>query len=178
MGAIATKDYIRSTFLSMCQKTPLYKVSISELCDRTEISRTTFYRYYDSIYDLAEELEEEHLEGFMEIARQHAVKNNSIEEYMRDIISYISEEESFFKWVLSEHSDRHFVNRWKRIIRADIIKEYHLDQKKLSGSDEVLIEMLISGAIGVYAYWLFHNSDLFAEQIIPLTVKMWDLNQM
>ena len=56
-----TRHIIQSTFLELLKEKPVNKITVKELCDKAEINRGTFYKHYQDVYDLMEQLEEEAL---------------------------------------------------------------------------------------------------------------------
>ena len=56
-----TRFLIRRAFTSLLKEKPIQHISVKELCQRTGISRGTFYAHYTDIYDLLRQLEEEML---------------------------------------------------------------------------------------------------------------------
>lgn len=58
---IKTKKAIEDSFLSLRKKTDLDKIKVSELCSVALINKTTFYNYYNDIYELSEELEDKYI---------------------------------------------------------------------------------------------------------------------
>lgn len=59
LRVVKTKKAIRDAFLQLREKQPLEKIRVTELCKIALINKTTFYKYYQDIYALSEELEEE-----------------------------------------------------------------------------------------------------------------------
>ena len=55
---IKTKRTIRNAFISLLKKEPFEKITVTEICEVGEISRITFYNYYDDKYQLVEEMME------------------------------------------------------------------------------------------------------------------------
>ena len=51
-STLRTKAAIREAFLALAAKKPVDTITVQELIDRANVSRTTFYRYYYDIYDL------------------------------------------------------------------------------------------------------------------------------
>ncbi len=62
-----TKKVIREAFFFCLAEKPLREVTVKAVCDRAEINRATFYRYYRDCYDLLDRLEQEMLSAFREI---------------------------------------------------------------------------------------------------------------
>ena len=47
-----TKILIRKSFMELLKNKPIQNISIKEICDKSGISRGTFYAHYTDIYDL------------------------------------------------------------------------------------------------------------------------------
>ncbi len=50
MAHAYTKELIRQAFIECLDKKPIAAISVKEIADRCEISRNTFYYYYQDIY--------------------------------------------------------------------------------------------------------------------------------
>ena len=58
-----TQSRIEKVFLELLETQPLNKISVTEICARAQINRSTFYASYLDVYDLAEQLRQRLLEG-------------------------------------------------------------------------------------------------------------------
>lgn len=54
-----TVHTLQETYIDLLKKKPAHEISIVELCEQADINRTTFYRYYQDLDDLAEKMTEE-----------------------------------------------------------------------------------------------------------------------
>ena len=52
-----TKLMLKDALVDLLEKTPLQQITITEICERAEINRTTFYKYYSSECDLYDDIE-------------------------------------------------------------------------------------------------------------------------
>lgn len=52
---VRTKETLRAALLGLCQTRPLAAVSVKDLLERAQVSRTAFYRHYWDIDDLAQD---------------------------------------------------------------------------------------------------------------------------
>lgn len=73
---VRTDQKIRSVFLELLRNKEVSRISVSEICAKADIHRTTFYVHYQDIYDLME-----HLVGEMYV----------------EIMGYFTDEESVWK---------------------------------------------------------------------------------
>lgn len=51
-GSYVTKEVIRQAFLGQIETKDVSRVKVSELVSDAHVSKTTFYRYYEDVYDL------------------------------------------------------------------------------------------------------------------------------
>ena len=49
-----TKRMMKDAFIEMLKETDIYHISVRELCQRADVNRTTFYKYYGNQFDLLE----------------------------------------------------------------------------------------------------------------------------
>ena len=65
-------EHIAECFLDLMEEKPFYSIKVRELVEHASIARSTFYAYYDSIFDVVQRMEDGFLEDFypMDSARQ------------------------------------------------------------------------------------------------------------
>ncbi len=56
---VKTRNAIRAAFLELRAKQALEKIKVKRLCELALINKTTFYKHYQDIYALSEEIENE-----------------------------------------------------------------------------------------------------------------------
>jgi AcrR family transcriptional regulator len=62
---LKTRKSIREAFLGLRAKNALEKIKVKELCELALINKTTFYKHYQDIYALSEEIEDETILSIM-----------------------------------------------------------------------------------------------------------------
>lgn len=62
---VKTRRNIREAFLELRSKNALEKVRVTRLCELALINKTTFYKHYQDIYALSEEIENETILSIM-----------------------------------------------------------------------------------------------------------------
>ena len=67
-----TRRMLKDALTEMLRETDIYHVSIRELCQRADINRTTFYKYYGSQFDLLTDMENDLLEFLSSTIREYA----------------------------------------------------------------------------------------------------------
>ena len=87
-----TKRVICDCFLELLKDQPIQKITVKAICEKADINRSTFYRYYKDAYDLMEQIANDLWEKFRQqfidqavidtqqalLAMFTAIKNNRI----------------------------------------------------------------------------------------------------
>lgn len=120
-NAERTKKWIRRAFTElMAEKKDIEKISVTELAERADISKTTFYYHYEDIYAVAEEFENELIDALSdalkEIGKGAAAQPLNIEEYTHGIFSFLKANEESYRMVMGASSPRLFLDKLKKII--------------------------------------------------------------
>lgn len=58
-----TKKVLQENVLQLLQKKSLSSITVTEVCQKAHVNRTTFYRYFDDIYMCIDKIESEFLDG-------------------------------------------------------------------------------------------------------------------
>lgn len=66
-----TKTLIKDTVLSLLQKKPISKITVSEVCQIADINRGTFYLHYKDSLDVLEQLQDEYCDRVIALLEEH-----------------------------------------------------------------------------------------------------------
>ena len=93
---------ICNCFLDMLEEMPIQKITVKGICEKAEINRSTFYRYYKDPYDLMEQIESELWESF----RQQIVgrSNGDITQALEEMFLAIRNERIVYVTLLHQFS--------------------------------------------------------------------------
>ena len=76
---LITKKILKESLLELMQDKPVSKITIKEICDMSEMSRSTFYLHYQDQFKLLEDIEKEVLEKTFENLRKIDSPMNTME---------------------------------------------------------------------------------------------------
>lgn len=95
---------------------PFSEITVQDIVNNCEVSRTTFYRYYDDKYELA-------LYGYFNFLskgmRKLKVGELEVGQFTKDTINYFFEEKEFYKKLLQYKGQNSFEEQF----RDEIIKQ-------------------------------------------------------
>ena len=104
-----TRRYIKTAFAELInEKKELNKITVTELVKRADITRSTFYTHYDSIYEVASDYQ---LETIDLLINDDKVLNSKddILNYFDEIINCLKQNEHIYKLLLSSNDSLNFL---------------------------------------------------------------------
>lgn len=134
-NAERTKKWIRKAFVELlAEKKTLNKISVIELAERADITKTTFYYHYDDIFAVADEMANEMIQELSDMF--DSLKNNSnhnYEIYVKRTISFLKEKENDYKMIINSTYLNFFIDRLKKLI----IKKFDIPSLEFSSDEDI-----------------------------------------
>lgn len=117
-----TRQWIRCAFTELiAEKKSINKITVAELAERADITKTTFYYHYEDIYAVAEEFENELIREFsamLEKIRQDDPQDYS--EYIRRVGAFIQENEESYRRAVKASDLTIFTAKLKLIFTSQL----------------------------------------------------------
>ena len=128
-NSIRTKKAIKSAFAELLsEKNDINKITVKELVERADISKSTFYDHYQDIYAVAEQFEMEIISLLESILKDYVKESShNFSSYIRKLISLLKENENLYKKIFASDLPVHFIDRLKDIFNEAINKDVKLN---------------------------------------------------
>lgn len=167
-NSIRTKKMIREAFAELLsKKQDISKITVKELVEKADISKSTFYCHYEDIYAVIEEFEQELL-NVLEDTLQVYVKEHQEEfaPYVKRIIQHLKENENLYKKILASDSPMKFINQLKTICNERINKDIHLNCLSTVPSKRIAeIDFLTNGIIHLFVDYFKGEIQISLDEI-------------
>ena len=177
-----TKRRLREGLLRLLEEKPINEISVKELTELVDVNRGTFYFHYQDIYDLLRDMEQDFFENFDRMLSGNApmpgkdgfpLLDAEGAPYLHAIFSFIDDNRSFCRIMLSPHGDMQFVE----LVKERIDRQCRFFWQLLApGADEaqsgIYNAFLINGLIGLIREWVNDRRDLTVESISELTATL------
>lgn len=177
-----TKRRLREGLLRLLEEKPINEISVKELAELVDVNRGTFYFHYQDIYDLLRDMEQDFFENFDRMLSGNAptlgedgfpLLGAEGAPYLHAIFSFIDDNRSFCRIMLSPHGDMQFVE----LVKERIDRQCRFFWQLLApGADEaqsgIYNAFLINGLIGLIREWVNDRRDLSVESISELTATL------
>jgi AcrR family transcriptional regulator len=177
-----TKRRLREGLLQLLEEKPINEISVKELTELVDVNRGTFYFHYQDIYDLLRDMEQDFFDNFDRTLSENSpaldedgfpVLDAEGAPYLHAVFSFIDDNRSFCRIMLSPHGDMKFVE----LVKERIDRQCRFFWQLLApGADERQSGMynafLINGLIGLIREWVNDRRDLTVENISELTATL------
>ena len=149
-----TKRMLKDALTELLRETDIYHVSIRALCQRADVNRTTFYKYYGSQFDLLADMENDLLCFLSKTITEHAANPRKI---IETACEYMEAHLEFGRLIINNNVDPLFP---QKLFSLAALREAAL--KELSGwqdadVQEYLFNYVTYGAYRIICLWL--NKD-------------------
>lgn len=111
-----TTKAIKEAFAELLQeKKELSNITVTELVSHADITRSSFYTHFDSIYDVAQELQNETLDVLINnITEVQSLKD--FDNYIDLIFDYLNENEKIYRMMLASNDPLFFISKLNKHI--------------------------------------------------------------
>ncbi len=170
---IRTKKAIKAALFHIMEEKDISSITISELTQKANINRRTFYTHYRNITDILDEIEGDLVQSLTELMRNFDVNEYRTSTYnlfmgLNDLIS--GEFDYYFHLVRVDMRGM-LVSRLKNVIKETTDK---LLAQICSRTDDISLisSFIVGGFFNSYLEWHNHPEKLTAEQAAELTSCM------
>lgn len=123
-----TRKTIKKVFAEMLsEKKELGKITVSELCQRAEISRGAFYSHYDDIYGVAEDYENELIDAFFDNA--HLIATHNFEEFIDSVFEFIRKNDENYRLLCRSNNLLFAAKKLTAIASGKLLELCHSDAR-------------------------------------------------
>lgn len=140
-----SQEKIENIFLNLIQTKDISEISVTSICKRAKLNRSTFYANYIDIYDLADKIAEK-LENEVTLLYQNERKDKYNSHNYLKLFTHIKENQIFYKTYFKLKKDEPF-----------IIKKYDTKLAKEIYNDKYIdyhIEFFKAGLNAIVRKWL------------------------
>ncbi len=128
-----SKNSIINTFLEIRAKKPLEKITVTELCRKAEINKSTFYVHYHDIYDLSDQLENEVVDSILQSIRHPEKVFEEPEQFTSELFQAYQAKNSMIRILFADTRSMLLPQKTSQAIKDLLFRlrpEYQTDPEK------------------------------------------------
>lgn len=172
-----TKKAIIAAFLDLLEVKSLDKITITDITERCEINRKTFYYYYDDLYDLIEDI---FLMETQKVLDDTKESSSFYEEFKHAIMLMLEYKKAMFHIYNSKSKD--ILERYLQNVTERFIKRY-VEQcaKKVNATPtqtQFACEYYRCSMIAVTLSWIRKGTEEETEEFVSNMSKLFERTVM
>ena len=165
---VKTKNAIFEAFKQLVQQKDMADISISELTQKANITRSTFYMYYDTVGDVRADIENEIVARIDKIMSEADLLNSMKDPYplFSALAREITEQDRDNRYILSSNNSGQLLDK----ISDRFVTEYvHFITEANDGTDigkaRYIAAFIVAGMTECFKIWFNHKSSITLEEL-------------
>ncbi len=146
-----TKRLIKEAFIDLIAEQSLHTIMVSEVAERADVGRSTFYKYYDNVGDLFEQLSDGLIDDLVVIMIKDLEDHLEFdpERLMHKVINYVEENSRVLTLFIREGD--HFVQDMKQTFCNELIESQHIASDDYNR--RMRIAFTVDAVVDILARW-------------------------
>lgn len=162
---------IRTAFSVMLLKEDYRKITVTALCRQAVINKKTFYRYYDSVDALLEEILSEFSKGYVDILADYRLPED-LDKINAAFFHYAVHQGPLYEKILCSVSYQHLSSH---LVEEYIAKSWGTApafQQLSPGEQELFTTFIHATGLSMYRQWVEGGKKISLEEVIEITNKL------
>ena len=161
-----TRRLMKDAMLELLEQEELSNISVTALCERADVHRSTFYKYYTDPADLFREIEQDFVDQIP--LPPHVLDQKSEKQLLASttgFFDYVKENKRTFRVLFSEAVESGFSTRLVARLCSRYITFIENDDEKTADYIRLYIA---SGTVGMLREWVLSDFNLSSRQIAEM----------
>jgi AcrR family transcriptional regulator len=168
-----TRMVLRDSLAELMKEKSILRISIKDICERADVSRSTFYAHYKDQYDLLQQIQEETIASIEKLLEKYNddVSRDATMRMLEELLRYIADNGESIQGLLSENGDINFQKKIFGFTRQKEVLKYFtgkFDEK----IHEYASVFMVNGSIGLIQQWFKNNMDVPISEMVKLFMKI------
>ena len=175
--ALRTKHFFKKAFIEMVHKKGFSAVTVTDIVDHAHYNRTTFYVYYQNIYDLVKELMDEMFEAIQHYSMSKYKSNSRVQvqeltTHSFELLYFIYDRRDYFTLLLLEDTLPHIHQQLPEAI-FNLLKDKFVIQYGVSFVDDYAQKRYMAyGTAGLILDWIARDFDVTPSEMTERFIRI------
>lgn len=159
-----SQEKIEKVFVQFIQGKEINEISVTDICKKANVNRSTFYANYLDIYDLADKIRERLETEVDHLYQEEREQNYNSNDFLK-LLKNIKENQIFYRTYFKLNMDKN-----TKISQYEY--DYHLANLLYNDKHiEYHIEFFMAGFNAIIKKWLFHGCQESPEEMNEIIVS-------
>ena len=164
-----TRQNLIDAFWELYCEKRIEKITVREITTKAGYNRSTFYEYFNDVYDVLKQIEESLLPNIEEMPPLlPTVYNESVP--IDSFIKLYSSSSRYYTVLLGDNGDPAFAGKMKNGIKAKLLEQLEANESTME--IDYTLEYMLSAMIGILTYWFKNNENMSKEDLVKLMYEL------
>lgn len=169
-----TKERILSAMTELLKNKNFHQVTVKDLCEKAEISRSGFYLHYMDKYDLVEKYQLELMTQVNCLIEENVKEKRSMEETLIKLLYFFLNEGQLLALLISNKGSADIQDQVKKVLQQNATKNIipHIDLPLNNESEKHYLVIFFSNAVlGILQEWINTGQKEKPEELVQMINK-------
>ena len=167
-SSIRSRRMLREAFLELLEEKEFGKITVTDIVNRADLNRSTFYAHYPDVQGVVEEIQDEIINKNMEMVREVKYRNilKDPMPYLNSICTTLEENMRLYSKMGHTAEVHLHLDKYRRIIVEDIVNHPEIPEElRKAPYFEIRIHFFIGGIMNTYQQWAEGTLDCTLTEI-------------
>ena len=171
-----TKKIIKESLIELLQTNDIHQITVTNICNKADINRGTFYSYYKDAFDLLQSIEDELFDQILRYLNETPAEDYT-DSLLIKVLELIAENKDLCKILLCKQRDGRIIDRILYIAsKANLEPLFDKSNEFDESHFDYLIRYSVGGILAIIQVWLENNLKESPREIVKIINNINKLN--
>lgn len=171
-----TKKIIKESLIELLQTNDIHQITVTNICNKADINRGTFYSYYKDAFDLLQSIEDELFDQILRYLNETPAEDYT-DSLLIKVLELITENKDLCKILLCKQRDGRIIDRILYIAsKANLEPLFDKSNEFDESHFDYLIRYSVGGILAIIQVWLENNLKKSPREIVKIINNINKLN--
>ena len=163
-----TKEILVDSFRELAKYNTIDSITVKKIVQNCQFSYATFYRYFNSIYDL---ITWDYSQNILNLIKNSIKNNHKWKELLLEVSYFYDKEKDFLKKLLLQTVGYESFLRYMRETNISILKYYLKEKLNLIEFDKKInmyIYLYVFGTVQLISEWILGKIELTCDDLVEI----------
>ncbi|MBQ6333969.1 MAG: TetR/AcrR family transcriptional regulator [Erysipelotrichaceae bacterium] len=164
-----SRQLIKNALLELLQTKKSYDINVRELSNKAQVNRSTFYRHYDSVADVLNEVIDDMVQVIKDTNKSSYYDPNHAGDYIYDAVRFFEEHREYDPLLVSDDIAFQKLTSSLAFTVHDSVGRLSYHNKD---EEKYLTDFLLSGTYSIIREWISDGRKKPAKEISDLLFRL------
>lgn len=166
-NALRSRQMIRKAYMELLREKPYEKITATDIIQRADINRSTFYAHYPDVRGIMDEIMGEITQMFRNMLQSmdFSLFFQDPMPILREVMTFLQQNQEMYQMLLQSSMALEQLEQLKKVLITQVLETPNLPVKNMNSvSVAIRVRMLLGGLIDTYRQWLEGEFECTLEE--------------